>query len=116
KPLPLIQIIPKSGFYDYPSKYTPGETEYRIPAPLDQEVTRKAQKLAVTAFQALQCSGVARVDFRLTPEEELTILEVNTIPGFTETSLLPMAAAKVGIDFPTLTEQILCSAKLHITS
>jgi len=116
KPLPLIQIIPKSGFYDYSSKYTPGETEYRIPAPLPQEVTRRAQKLAVSAFQALQCSGVARVDLRLTPQEELTILEVNTIPGFTETSLLPMAAAKVGIDFPNLTELILCSAKLHITN
>jgi len=114
EPLPVIQIVPKSGFYDYSSKYTPGKTEYLIPAPLPETITKSAQELGVAAYQALECTGAARVDFRLGDHGELTILEVNTIPGFTETSLLPMAAARVGIDFPSLAERILLSARLYI--
>ena len=113
-PLPVIQIVPKSGFYDYASKYTPGKTEYLVPAPIPETITKKAQELGVAAYRALECTGAARVDFRLSDQGELTILEVNTIPGFTETSLLPMAAAQVGIDFPSLAEQILLSARLYV--
>lgn len=114
--LPPIEIVPKSGFYSYESKYTPGKTEYIIPARLSQETTEKAQTLGLTAYRALQCSGAARVDFRADRHGNLTILEVNTIPGLTEMSLLPMAAAHTGIDFPTLVEKILLSAQLHICS
>lgn len=114
EPLPVIQIVPRSGFYDYTSKYTPGKTEYLVPAPLPRQTTEKAQALAKAAYQALECAGAARVDFRLDQKGELAILEINTIPGFTETSLLPMAAAQGGIDFSTLTERILLSARLHI--
>jgi len=110
----VIQIVPRSGFYDYTSKYTPGKTEYLVPAPLPRQTTEKAQALAKAAYQALECAGAARVDFRLDQKGELAILEINTIPGFTETSLLPMAAAQGGIDFSTLTERILLSARLHI--
>ena len=114
EPLPVIQIVPKTGFYDYESKYTPGKTEYLIPAPLPETITKRAQELSVAAYRALECTGAARVDLLLGEQGELTILEVNTIPGFTETSLLPMAASRVGIDFPSLTEQILLSARLYI--
>ena len=114
EPLPVIQIVPKSGFYDYASKYTLGKTEYLIPAPLPETITKNAQDLGVAAYQALGCRGAARVDFRLGEHGALTILEVNTIPGFTETSLLPMAAARVGIDFPSLAERVLLSARLYI--
>ena len=114
EPLPVIQIVPKSGFYDYTSKYTPGKTEYIIPAPLSHHTTQQAQMLGVAAYRALECMGAARVDFRLDQKGELLILEVNTIPGLTETSLLPMAAAQMGIDFPSLTERILLSARLYI--
>jgi D-alanine-D-alanine ligase len=112
--LPVIQIVPTSGFYDFESKYTPGKTEYLIPAPLSQKICNSAQALAVASYQALSCSGAARVDFRLDQRENLTVLEINTVPGFTETSLLPKAGAEAGIDFSTLAERILMSARLHI--
>ena len=110
------EIIPKSGFYDYDSKYTPGKTEYIVPARLPQEIAEKAQKLGVATYRALQCSGAVRVDFRLDRKGNLMILEVNTIPGLTETSLLPMAAAEAGIDFPTLAERMTLSARLNINA
>ncbi len=113
--LPVIQIVPTSGFYDFESKYTPGRTEYLVPAPLPEKIADTAQGLAVEAYKALSCSGAARVDFRMDGKSNLTVLEVNTIPGLTETSLLPKAAAQVGIDFSTLAERILISARLHIT-
>ncbi|MCD6353414.1 MAG: D-alanine--D-alanine ligase [Proteobacteria bacterium] len=114
EPLPVIEIVPESGFYDYTSKYTPGKTEYIIPARLSQERAESAQKMGVTAYQALQCAGAARVDFWMDKKGNLAILEVNTIPGLTETSLLPLAAAEAGIDFPTLIERMLLLARLHI--
>jgi len=116
KHLPVVEIVPKSGFYDYDSKYTPGKTEYIVPARLPQEIAEKAQKLGVAACRALQCSGAVRVDFRLDRKGNLMILEVNTIPGLTETSLLPMAAVEAGIDFPTLTERMILSARLNINA
>lgn len=115
-PLPVVEMVPKSGFYDYRSKYTQGATEYIVPARLSAETTARAQGLAVAAYQALQCAGAARVDFRLDGSGGLSILEVNTIPGLTATSLLPMAAAQAGIDFPSLLEQMLGAARLFITA
>lgn len=109
--LPIIQIVPKSGFYDYHAKYTAGQTEYLLPAPIDALSTQRIQQAAVTAAEALGCRGAVRVDFMLR-EREFYCIEVNTIPGMTETSLLPKAAAAAGIDFPQLVERILLDAGL----
>lgn len=109
--LPIIEIVPKSGFYDYQSKYTPGQTEYLLPAPIDAEVTAAIQQSALQAAGGVGCSGAVRVDYLLAGDK-FTCLEVNTIPGMTETSLLPKAAAEKGIDFTTLCEEILCGAGL----
>ena len=109
--LPIIQIVPKSGFYDYHAKYTAGQTEYLLPAPIDAVSTRRVQQAAVDACKALGCRGAARVDFMLR-EREFYCIEINTIPGMTETSLLPKAAGEAGIDFAQLVEQILLDAGL----
>lgn len=109
--LPIIQIVPKSGFYDYHAKYTAGQTEYLLPAPMDATLYRQIQRVSEEICQKLNCRGAARVDFMLR-EREFYCLEVNTIPGMTETSLLPKAAAEAGIDFDQLTEQILLDADL----
>ncbi len=104
--LPVIQIVPKSGFYDYEAKYTSGQTEYLLPAPLDNVLYNRLQKTAVAACRMLGCRGAARVDF-MVREKEYYCLEVNTIPGMTETSLLPKAAAYAGIGFSELVQRIL---------
>jgi D-alanine-D-alanine ligase len=111
QPLPVIQVVPKGGFYDFQSKYTPGQTEYLLPAPLPVEVTHKLQAAAVLACRALGCRGAARVDF-IVRGDELFCLEVNTIPGMTETSLLPKAAGAAGIPFDELVLRILADAGL----
>ncbi|TLM65821.1 MAG: D-alanine--D-alanine ligase [Deltaproteobacteria bacterium] len=111
QPLPVIQVVPKGGFYDFQSKYTPGQTEYLLPAPLPADVTSRLQAAAVTACRALGCRGAARVDF-IVRDAELFCLEVNTIPGMTETSLLPKAAGAVGISFGDLVLRILADAGL----
>lgn len=105
--LPLIEIVPHSGKYDYHSKYTKGATEYIVPAQLDAPVTSTIQDLAVKAFTLLGCQGVARVDFMLGANDEPFVLEVNTIPGMTATSLVPKAAAAAGISFADLCERLL---------
>ncbi len=112
EPLPIIQIVPKSGFYDYESKYTPGQTEYLVPAPLEAVIYNRLQEVSVAACRALSCRGVARVDF-MVREREFFCLEVNTIPGMTETSLLPKAAAEAGVSFNELVMQILEDAALN---
>lgn len=108
--LPTIEIVAPGGFYDYAAKYTKGRSRYLCPAPLPARVNRQVTELAVRACDILGCDGAARVDFRVTPRGKPYVLEVNTIPGMTETSLLPMAAAKAGMDYDTLTERILESA------
>jgi D-alanine-D-alanine ligase len=110
--LPIIQIVPKSGFYDYESKYTPGHTEYLLPAPLEAVLYNRLQETSVAACKALACRGAARVDF-MVREREFFCLEVNTIPGMTATSLLPKAAAEAGISFNELVLQILEDAGLN---
>jgi len=105
--LPPIEIVPSSGFYDYRAKYTPGMTEYRVPAPLARDLIRRVQEAGIKAHQALGCEGFSRVDFRLGEDGIPSVLEVNTVPGMTETSLLPKAAAVAGYDFQTLTRRIL---------
>jgi D-alanine-D-alanine ligase len=104
--LPVVEIVPKDGFYDYRNKYTKGRTEYRAPADLGAEEARRLQEYSVRLFETLGCRGMARADFRLSPDGEAHCLEINTIPGLTSLSLLPMAAAAEGIDFGALLEEI----------
>lgn len=107
KALPIVEIVPESGFYDYKHKYTKGHTEYLCPADIDENLTEFIQNLAQTAFLALGCRGFGRADFRMNDEGQAFLMELNTIPGFTSTSLVPMAAQELGIDFPDLCEEII---------
>ena len=113
-PLPVIEIVPKSGFYDFHSKYTKGETQYIIPARIPREKYLYSQDIGLKAYEALGCSGCARVDLMTDEEGNPFVIDVNTMPGMTETSLLPQAAAFAGIAFEELTERILLSASLKI--
>ena len=115
-PLPVIEIVPKSGFYDYHSKYTKGETEYILPARIPREKYLYAQEMSLKAFQGLGCSGVGRVDLMTDEDENPFVIDVNTMPGMTETSLLPKAASYVGIPFEDLVERILLGASLKMES
>ena len=100
--LPIIEIVPQGVFYDYESKYAPGGSQHLCPAPLSEAVTAQVQDMAVRAHQALECAGVSRSDFILDEEGTCWILETNTIPGMTGTSLLPDAARAAGISFAEL--------------
>ncbi len=100
--LPVIQIVPTGEFYDFDSKYKPGGSQHICPAPISDEVTAKAQELAIKAHHALGCRGVSRSDFIIDEEGTPWILETNTIPGMTATSLLPDAARVDGMSFPEL--------------
>jgi D-alanine-D-alanine ligase len=107
--LPVIQVVPKSGFYDFSSKYPAGQTEYLLPAPFAPEIYKELQESAIAAVSILGCLGAARADFMIR-NDKTYCLEVNTIPGMTETSLLPKAAGHAGIDFDELVQRILESA------
>lgn len=100
--LPVIEVRPQQGWFDYRAKYTSGCTEYLVPAPLDEDVRRRAEALAVQAQGSLGCRDLTRVDMILDAQGRLFVLEVNTIPGFTETSLVPKAAQAAGWSFEQL--------------
>jgi len=102
----VVEIRPKSGVYDYASKYTKGMTEYFAPAPLSSEQTALVQSAAKTAFAACGCRDYARVDFIFSSEDVPFFLEINTLPGMKETSLLPMSARCVGFDFIALVREL----------
>ncbi len=108
--LPVVEIVAPDGNYDYESKYTKGRTQYLVPAPLSPAASDACRAIAMRTFDALRCRGLARVDFRLSTEGELYVLELNNIPGFTETSLLPKAALCAGMTFPLLCDRILRAA------
>jgi D-alanine-D-alanine ligase len=110
KVLPAIEIVAPDGFYDFSAKYQKGKTRYLCPAPFPLKVMRHISELAKRTYEVLGCEGAARVDFRITPRGRPYVLEINTVPGMTETSLLPMAAAQAGIGYDDLVEQILQSA------
>lgn len=111
--LPLIEIVPRDGFYNFQAKYTPGNTDYIIPARVSKSVAKKIQQLALQAYHAIGCEGAIRVDFMMSHKtSQPYILEINTIPGMTETSLLPRAARHVGIDFGDLAERMVKNARL----
>jgi D-alanine-D-alanine ligase len=107
--LPTLEIVPVNDFYDYESKYVPGMSRHIIPAGVSEEARVECQRLAVEAHRALGCAGMSRSDTIVTPEGTVFLLETNTIPGMTKTSLLPDAAAAAGIEFPELCEMLVRS-------
>jgi D-alanine-D-alanine ligase len=106
----VVEIRPKSGVYDFTSKYTKGMTEYFAPAPLAAAATAEVRAAAETAFAACGCRDYARVDFILSPEDGACMLEINTLPGMKETSLLPMSAGCLGMDFTALVRALVAPA------
>jgi D-alanine-D-alanine ligase len=112
--LPAIEIIPASGFYDYDAKYkyTKGKTEYVIPVPMDRDILQRAADCTRRAAQAIRLRGAARIDYRVDRAGNVFFLEANTIPGMTETSLLPKAAKFDGMPFDELVGEILSDAGL----
>ena len=111
KALPVIEIRPKKGFYDFESKYTKGMTEYIIPARIDKNLEREVKEESEMIFKEFDCKGAIRVDF-IVKENKPYALEVNTIPGMTPTSLLPKAANYIGLTFEDVVEEILKDARL----
>lgn len=110
KALPVIEIAPKVGFYDYKNKYQAGSTVETCPAELSEEKTRELQQAAELVFKALRLKSYARMDFRMNQWGEIFCLEANTLPGMTPVSLLPQEAAVLGMDFAALCEKILSMA------
>jgi D-alanine-D-alanine ligase len=111
--LGTLEIVPREGLYDYTAKYTPGATDYFMPARLPPARQRNVLNLAKRAADALGTTGAVRVDLIVTPGDNEYVLEVNTLPGMTETSLLPKIAAAAGFDFGALVEEMLRGARLH---
>ena len=105
--LPIVEVRPRDGVYDYTNKYTPGRTEYLCPAPFDTETTARIQAAALGAFRAIGGRDYARVDIMVRPDGSPVVLEVNTLPGMTATSNLPKAAAAAGLDFPALCHRLI---------
>jgi D-alanine-D-alanine ligase len=103
---PVIEIVPEDGFYDYERKYTKGKSSYHCPADIDGALSEQIRKEAFAAYKALGCEGFARVDLRLGDDGAPYFLEINTVPGMTETSLVPMAAAVGGYSFSELVDMI----------
>ncbi len=104
--LPIVEIRPKHEIYDYECKYTKGMSEYEVPAPIGDAVTREVQDLAVRAHRVLRLSAYSRVDFRLDEDDAPWCLEANSLPGMTATSLLPKAARAIGVSFEELCDRI----------
>ena len=113
QPLPVVEITPRRGAYDYANKYTAGATEYACPAPFDAEATHRIQHAGELALVAVGGGNCARVDFIVRPDGEPVFLEVNTLPGMTETSLLPKAAAASGTGFAELCQWLVELALEH---
>lgn len=113
--LPVLEIITSDGWYDYEAKYQPGRTEYKVPAELEPDVALRAQDISAASFNHLMCEGISRIDLML---EDITgrlyVLEVNTIPGMTASSLLPKAAGALGMSFNDVVATVLACARLKI--
>jgi D-alanine-D-alanine ligase len=115
--LPIVEICAPQGNYDYQNKYFSDETKYYCPAPLPSELTQRIQRLAVRAFNALNCRGWGRVDFMLrAADDEPFLLEINASPGMTGHSLVPMAGKAAGLSYEDLCVEILRSAALDLAS
>lgn len=109
--LPVVEIKTAGEWYDFEAKYVTGDTQYTVPANLPAAVTEKLQAIALETFQCLEAEGFGRVDFRLSPEGKPYVLELNSIPGFTATSLLPKSAEAAGMDFSQLCCRLMESAR-----
>jgi D-alanine--D-alanine ligase len=107
---PVVEIRPKSGLYDYEAKYTKGMSEYIAPADVPSELADGLQNAAIRVFEAAGCRGLVRIDFILDDAGDYYCLEVNTLPGMTELSLVPMAVKREGIDFDRLVGMLIESA------
>lgn len=105
--LPIIEIVPKSDFYDFESKYAVGGSQHICPADLPEGIAARMRQEAVKAHKALSCSGTSRSDFILEDDGTCWVLETNTIPGMTKTSLLPDAARAAGMSFPELCTKLI---------
>ncbi len=111
--LPIIEIVAPDGNYDYQNKYFTDDTRYLCPAPVDDALSRRIRALALDAFAAIGCEGWGRVDFMLRhADDEPFLLEVNTSPGMTAHSLVPMAARAIGMSYEDLCVEVLASARL----
>jgi D-alanine-D-alanine ligase len=110
--LPVVEVVPNKGFYDYQAKYTKGATKYIVPAELSEDTKSALAQAAIKAFEVIGCRDIARADFIIS-EDKIWLLEINTLPGMTETSLVPKAAAAAGISFNELLERIVDSARLR---
>jgi len=104
--LPVVEVRPKAGVYDYQTKYTAGTTDYLCPAPFDEATTARIQAAGLGAFIAIGGRDYSRVDVMVRPNGEPVVLEVNTLPGMTETSLLPKAAAAAGMSYAELCQRM----------
>lgn len=105
--LPVIEIVSETGLYDYTAKYTKGMSHHIIPARVPEDSIKEAQRIALAVHRAIGCRGLSRVDMMLGKEDSIPyVLEINTLPGMTETSLVPDAARAVGIEFPDLVERL----------
>ena len=113
--LPIVEVRPKKGFYDYESKYTKGMTEYIVSADFDAEELKKMNDISLKLYELFGCRGAARVDIIINSDGPF-VLEINTVPGMTETSLLPMAALEAGIGFNELVARIMNGASLDTFS
>ena len=109
----MVEIAPTEGWFDFEAKYTRGRTEYFVPARISDELATICQEIAVKSAALTGCLDSCRVDIMGGGARGPRVLEVNTIPGMTETSLLPMAAASAGIDFPQLCARLLAGARLR---
>lgn len=114
KPLPIVEVRPKSGVYDYRTKYSVGATDYFCPAPFDEATTKRIQAAGLAAFKAIGGRDYSRVDVMVRPNGDPVVLEVNTLPGMTETSLFPKAAAVAGIGYAELCERMVLLALRRI--
>ncbi len=112
--LPVVKIEPETEFFDFEAKYTKGRTRYLVPAPIPDAVAERAQAAAVAAYRTLDLAGVARADFIVDAHGVPWFLEINTLPGMTETSLSPMAAGQRGMTFADLVERILQGARVRV--
>lgn len=109
--LPVIEIVPKNAYYDYESKYAPGGSEHIIPARLSEPTTELLQQWAIKAHNALGCETYSRVDFIVPDQGEPVILEINTLPGMTDTSLFPDAAKSIGLSYGDMLDKVVRTAQ-----
>jgi len=108
--LPVCEIIPSHELYDYECKYTSGMSKYLCPADIDLDLTKRFQEITERLFDVLKCRHYSRADFRLDHDDNLWFLEMNTLPGMTDTSLAPMAAKAAGLSFNDLIDHIVLQA------